>query len=247
MKRGTVVSVLLILLIAAGAVADEATTDWQGLVLESFDPEDPDSHEWIVQGSRFLAVDDPDFPFEYQIVSGPDMYPEEMRRPDVDEPGVLGVQAAFDRRGYNWLEFIPVSGEEDENGNPIAEPIPIVGSPVSISLWAWSPNNDFYVEVHLRDYRGITHQIRLGHTNYLGWRQLQATIPGSIPRSMRNAPFARPMELVKIVLWTRPDANVAGFQFYLDQIRVLTDVFVNRYDGEGLANPDFIRETWGNQ
>jgi hypothetical protein len=245
MKRGTVVSILLVLLIAAGAVADEATTNWQGVILESFDPSDPNSREWIVQGSRFLDTDNVRVPFGYQIIE--DQWPEAMGQPAADTPGIMGVQASFKRRGYNWLEFIPVSGDTDENGNPIPDPIPIEGSPMSIDLWAWSPNNDFYVEVHIADYNGIVHQIRLGGTNYLGWRNLQATIPGSIPRSVRNSPFARPMELVKVVLWTRPSATVGGFQFYLDQIKVLTDMFVTRYDGEGLANPDFISETWGTQ
>jgi hypothetical protein len=245
MKRGIMVSVLLVLLIATGAIAEEATTNWQGIILESFDPSDPDSREWVVQASRFIDDDNEDFPFFGQVIS--DVWPDAMGRPDTDEPGVFGVQAAFERRGYNWIEFIPVSGETDENGNPIIDPIDIIGSPVAIDLWAWSPNNDFYVEVHLADYNGIIHQIRLGHTNYLGWRNLQATIPGSIPRSMRNAPFARPMQLVKVVLWTQPTASVAGFQFYLDQIKVLTDVFINRYDGEGLADPDFISDTWSNQ
>ena len=55
------------------------------------------------------------------------------------------------------------------------------------------------------------------------------------------------MELVKVVLWTRPDEAVNGFQFYLDQIKVLTDMFETPYDGEGLSDPEFILETWGSE
>jgi hypothetical protein len=52
------------------------------------------------------------------------------------------------------------------------------------------------------------------------------------------------MELVKIVLWTRPEEAVDGFHFYLDQVKVLTDVFETPFDGEGLADPDFVQQTW---
>jgi hypothetical protein len=47
------------------------------------------------------------------------------------------------------------------------------------------------------------------------------------------------------VLWTRPSENVDGFHFYLDEIKVLTDLFETSFDGMGLADPDFVRETWG--
>jgi hypothetical protein len=33
--------------------------------------------------------------------------------------------------------------------------------------------------------------------------------------------------------------------FYLDQIKVLTDVFISRFDGDALTDPDKIEELWG--
>jgi hypothetical protein len=243
MKRGIVVSILLVVLLTAAAVADEATTNWQSIILEDFD--DGDSR-WIVRGGKFLAVGDEgqyNYPFDYQIVEG--VWPEDMGEPDAETPGVLGVQASFTRRGYNFLEFIPVAAENDDEGNPIPQPITIPGRPMAIDMWAWGSNHGYYLELQVRDYRGVVHNLKLGDLGYTGWKNLRAEIPNYIPRATRFVPMRRQMELVKVVLWTRPEESVAGFHFYLDQIKVLTDMFETGFDGERLADPDFVEEVWG--
>ncbi len=244
MKRGMVVSILLIVLLAAAAVANEVTVNLQSIVLEDFN--DGESR-WIVRGGKFLAVDEGngqfDWPFRYQLVEG--VWPEAMRRPEAESPAVLGVQASFTRRGYNYLEFIPVEDEDDEDGNPIPRPITIPGKPLAIDVWAWGSNYNYYLEAQVRDYRGVVHTLKLGDLGYAGWRNLRTEIPNYIPRAVRFIPARRQMDLVKLVLWTRPDESVAGFHFYLDQIKVLTDVFETPFDGERLAGPEFVREVWG--
>lgn len=252
MRRGIGVSILLVLLLTAAAGADEVTRNWQSIVLEDFD--DGDS-QWIVRGGKFLAVEDADgdgependyeYPFEYQIVDG--VWPEEMGEPESDNPGVFGVQAAFTRRGYNYLEFVPIEDEPDEDGNPVPRGITIPGRPEAIDLWAWGANYDYYLEVQVRDYRGIVHNLKVGDLGYAGWRNLVTDIPNYIPRAVRFVPQRRRMELVKVVLWTRPEESVAGFHFYLDQIKVLTDMFETGFDGEQLAEPDFVQEVWGTE
>lgn len=245
MRRGVVVSILLVLVLAGFAVADEATTNWQASILEDFD--DGGSYRWIVRGGKYLAVEDGvqefDYPFNYQIVE--DVWPEALGRPkDADTPGVLGVQASFTRRGYNYLEMIPVAEEDDENGDPVPVGIPIPGRPATIDLWAWGSFFDYYIEVQLRDYRGIVHTVKIDNIGFGGWKNIEARIPNYIPRSTKTVPRRRNLELVKVVLWTQPDESVAGFHFYMDQIKVLTDVFETPFDGEGLADPDFVQQTW---
>ncbi len=252
MRRGIGVSILLVLLLTAAAGADEVTRNWQSIVLEDFD--DGDS-QWIVRGGKFLAVADEDgdgependynYPFEYQIVDG--LWPEDMGEPESENPGVLGVQAAFTRRGYNYLEFVPIEDEPDEDGNPVPRAITIPGRPEAIDVWAWGSNYDYYLEIQVRDYRGIVHNLKLGNLGYAGWRNLVTDIPNYIPRAVRFVPQRRRMELVKVVLWTRPEESVAGFHFYLDQIKVLTDMFETGFDGEQLAEPDFVQEVWGTE
>lgn len=243
MRRGRLVSLLLIILLGGSVVADEVTTNWQAVVLEDFD--DAESR-WIVRGGKYLAVDDGesdyDYPFAYQIVR--DIWPEAMGRPDAEVPGVLGVQASFTRRGYNYLEFIPVEADDDADGQPVPRGIPIPGQPISIDLWVWGSMYDYYLEVQLRDLRGIVHTVEIGHLGYPGWKNLSARIPNNIPRTATLFGDRGNMELVKVVLWTRPDEAVDGFHVYLDQIKVLTDTFETPFDGEGLTDPDFVQNTW---
>jgi hypothetical protein len=244
MRRGIGVSILLIVLIAGAAVANQVAVNLQSIVVEDFND---NGSRWIARGSKFLAVDGGqmrfDHPFVYQYVEG--VWPEAMMRPATDSPRVFGVQASFTRPGYNYIEFIPVEDRDDANGNPVPRPILIPGRPLAIDVWAWGSNYNYYLEAHVRDYRGIVHTIKLGDLHFAGWRNLRADIPNHIPRTVRFVPARRQMHLEKIVLWTRPRESVSGFHFYLDQIKVLTDVFENPFDGHGLADPDFVRDVWG--
>lgn len=245
MRRGIVVSTLLVLVLAGVAVADEATTNWQHLMLEAFD--DPDM-QWIVQPSKFIALEDNpdgfeyDFPFAARWV--PDVIPEALGEPtfESDTPGVLGVQASFTRRGYNSIEFIPAA--EGADGELVPSPLVIEGRPMSIDLWAWGSNYDYYLEIQIQDHRGVVHTVPVGSVGFGGWRNLEVRIPNYIPRQVRFVPQRRVMALVKVILWTRPDEAVDGFHFYLDEIQVLTDVFETPFDGEGLASPEFVQEIW---
>ena len=239
MRRAIAVSTVLVLVLAATAGAAEATRNWQSIVIESFDVGAPDSREWVVDGSRYLAKDGGSIaykhPFEWQVVQG--IWPDSMGQPSSNRPAVLGVQASFTRKGYNYLEFIPVT--DDDAG------IPLPGRPLAIDLWAWGSGLHYYLEVHLRDHRGIMHTVRLGDVAFFGWKNLQVDIPNSIPRSMRQGPAREPLRLVKVVLWTTPGERVDGFHFYIDQIKVLTDLFESRYDGDGLASREWIQDVWG--
>ena len=89
--------------------------------------------------------------------------------------------------------------------------------------------------------------LHLGDLRYVGWRNLKASIPTYIPQAggyITDGGFSKELELVKVVLWTRPTENVSGFSFYLDQIRILTDTFVTRFDGDDLAEAETVEEIW---
>jgi len=238
------VSMLLVLVFGGIVVADEVTTNYQAVMLEDFD--NTDERVWIVRGGKFLAVENDqyvyDYPFAYQYVA--DVRPAALGG-DPAGYSVFGVQASFTRQGYNYLEFIPVVPGTENDENPEPAPIAIPGRPERIDLWAWGSGYNYYLEMELRDYRGIVHTVRIDSLGYSGWKNIAARIPNYIPRAVRYVPERRVMSLVKIVLWTRPGENVDGFHFYLDEIKVLTDVFETGFDGEGLADPDFVQRVWG--
>lgn len=243
MRRGMVVSILLVLLLATSAGAQVVTRNWQSIVVEDFDS----GEGWYARGGKFLATADqyPDtrFPFDFRFVEG--VWPEQMGRPESDPPSVFGVQGSFTRKGYNYIEIFPIEDETGPDGEVVPRTIPLPGRPIAIDLWAWGSNFRYYLEVQVRDHRGIVHAIPMGHLNFGGWQNLHVDIPNHIPRAVRYVPQRRALELVKLVLWTTPEEAVDGFYFYVDQIKVLSDMFETRFDGEGLADPEFVQQVWG--
>lgn len=222
----------------------QATTNYQSIVIEDFD--NPEESQWTVAASKFVAEG-------YPRMSYVRTFPEALyrREPEGRELRALGLQAAFNRQGYNYVEFIPV--RENEDGETVPRGIEIPGRARHLDMWVWGSNFDFYMDVHIRDYRGMVHVLKLGDINYRGWRNLRITIPSWIPQDaryiaeLRAGAFTsdlRGLELVKIVLWTRPQERVNGFFMYLDEIKVETDLYREPFDGEDLRDPDFVRDLW---
>ena len=244
MKRGAslliILAALLLFASASSLMADEAIQNFESVVLETFD--NPDARQWAVVGSKFITDGMP------LVVYAP-AWPEALfgaNRDNLDLK-VLGVQASFDRQGYNYLEFIPV--EKDQSGTLQPAPIDLVGRVQTLDLWVWGSNYDYYMEAHVMDYTGRVHVLPLGGLKYVGWNNLKARIPSYIPQAgghITPGGFLKALKLVKLVLWTKPTENVAGFNVYLDQIKILTDSFVTRFDGDNLADPTLVQEIWAN-
>jgi hypothetical protein len=241
MKRGVLLFlcllVLVLLLAPSLLFADEQTENLVSHVLESFDPETRTT-EWLVTGSKFVTEG---FPKQTYIEAWPEaLYGANREELDLQ---TLGAYFKFDRKGYNYIEFIPVT--ENEAGETVNKPIPIPGFVKKIDLWAWGSDFDYYLEVHIMDPRGVVHVLNMGSLNHVGWKNLSTNIPSYIPQSKNYAPYLQGLELVKVVLWTKPEESVNECYFYLDQIKVLTDVFISRFDGDALTDPDKIEELWG--
>jgi hypothetical protein len=154
----------------------------------------------------------------------------------------LGVHAKWDRKGYNYFELVPVA--EGSDGDMVPTPIPIRGKASRLDLWVWGGNYNYYLEVHLLDHRGVPHRLFVSDLNFTGWRNLSLDIPNAIPQFVRWIPQERPLSITKFVVWTRPDERVDDFYIYFDELKVLTDVAENRFDGDQLAQPSFLEEAW---
>ncbi|MEW5816102.1 MAG: flagellar filament outer layer protein FlaA [Spirochaetota bacterium] len=235
MKRGGLLSLCLILLfsvfLAAGVSADTDTENLVSQVLESYD--DPGAGEWAVMSSKFITN-------EYPKTTYVTAWPSALfgSNKDGKDLKVLGVKAKFDRKGYNYIELIPPEKKR---------PFMIPGKVKMLDIWVWGSNYDYYMEVHVRDYRGIVHVLPLGDLKYVGWKDLKVQFPSFIPQEgghVKSGGFEKELELVKFVIWTRPEEDVSGFQIYFDQIKVLTDVFVSRFDGDDLAGKESDDSVW---
>ncbi len=238
MKRGRLLSLCFIIplvLLGSLSFADDVTVNLVSQVLESFNgPE----YDWIVTGSKFVTQGYPQF----KIIKGS---PEALREDTPkDQRQIFGIHAKFDRKGYNYLEIIPVKKGEAGSENPTPEPIPIPGRAQQLDLWVWGSNYNFNLEAHFLDYRGIAHVVPFGSLRYTGWKNLKVNIPKTIPQQRVYLPRYQQLVLTKFVIWTPPTENVADFYVYFDHLKVLTDVFENPYDGEILASKDFVEETW---
>lgn len=236
MKRSVLLSFCLVvfsIMLAAPVTAQRIAS----VVLEDFN--DPAESRWIVQGSKFITEGFPQFG---HINSWPDALYGRGREPENVTLRSLGARAQFDRLGYNYLEFIPV--EVNDEGQDVPRGIPIPGRASTIDVWVWGSNHDYYMEMQLRDWRGIVHTLPVGNLNYIGWRNHKVHIPTHIPQAVRYAPQLQGLELVKLMMWTRPNEKVDGFQIFIDHITVLTDLYESPFDGEDLARPDRVQELW---
>ena len=226
--------ILMSMLFIFSVAADNRTLNLVSIVLDDFDNSEDNS--WIVAGSKFATNGFPK-------VSFPSAWPEALfgaNREGIDYK-VLGVWGKFDRQGYNYIEVIP--NIRDEDGEFTGLPIP--GEVKVLDVWVWGSEFDFYLEAHVIDQRGFTHVLDMGSIRHTGWKNLSIEFPRAISQSRRHVPHAQPLSLMKFVIWTRPWERVDNFYVYFDQIKVLTDMFITRFDGDDLANPENVQKIWG--
>lgn len=238
-----------------------STVSYESSIVEDFDETPTD--RWIVRGSKFTTVErdeNGNATKVYPEIADVPGYPLALfgRSKDKDDRGVLGLHGKFDRRGYNIIEIIPAT-EAPADATPeqiiyedlgsgkkwISKPLDLPGRVGYIGLWAWGSNHKYYLELHLRDYRGVDHVVKMGDLNFFGWKNLRIGVPSIVPQAAQYVPRFRNMQITKFALWTRPQEKVDDFYFYLDHLKVLTNLFESRYDGDDLEEPEFMQEVWG--
>jgi hypothetical protein len=226
--------------------AQEKPVSWESRILETFNGDADADYFWRTTASRFATVNDEGpFPRINFVEAWPVAVFGGHSRRTADSAPVrsLGMNGRFDRQGYNWIDLYPVLAD-DPDETPFEIPIP--GRIRSLDLWVWGANLRFYIEVYLRDYMGVIHPLRLGDINYQGWRNLQINIPTHIRQSRRTIPNYAGLSFVKFRIWTYPDERVDNFYIYFKQLKILTDMFENLFDGNDLADPEIVDALWAN-
>ncbi len=247
MKRGKIVFLCLILLtsliLPAVLSADEQTDNYISAIIESFDPSDTTT-QWVVQGSKFVDEEN-----GYPKVALVDGWPEALHGRNWEEKDlqVMAITAAFTRQGYNYIDIIPVKDGED--GEVVHNPLQLTGRVKTIDLWILGTQFDYYLEVHVRDCKGVFHVLRMGDLNFKGWKNLKADIPTTIPQYTDfKGVITTGLELVKFRIWTTPYEDVSEYYVFIDQIKILTDDFVTRFDGDDLLRPEVLNEiSWSSE
>ena len=220
---------------------DEVTPQFETLILEYFNGDS--DYEWKVDASRFATkTDDESYP-QIAFVNTWPIAVYGYNRDGSQELKSLGVHGRFDRRGYNWIDIYPSKGGDgDDQDDPIEIPIP--GRMRTIDMWVWGANYDFYIEVYLRDTGGVVHNLRLGSIAHNGWKNLRTNVPTSISQAKRTLPRRPGLSFIKFRIWTQPTEPVGDFYVYFKQLKVLTDIFESLFDGNELADPEYVQELW---
>jgi hypothetical protein len=264
MKALCLIAVLLV--VVGTALADDRTLNLESKVVQSFDL--PEEQQWFVLGSKFASAGYPKITFLKNT------WPVALHGTAPKEPeklSVMGVAMLFDRKEYNWVDVVPGEKKTSSDGKVtyIPKELPLNGRVSALDVWVWGSGFKYYIEVYLRDYRGIVHTLNLGMIDHEGWKNMRINIPTGIPQSKQTLPKREGLTFVKFRIWTTPyeavavlsdDENVLDLKstaekdkeqpiskaifVYFDQIKILTDTFETLYDGDNLANIDEIKKLW---
>jgi hypothetical protein len=226
------------------AFGDEVTRSMESRILESFNGDDDNKYIWKAVSSRFITrTGETDYPILRYIDAWPVAVFGYARNSDDPPIRSFGIHGKFDRMGYNWIDIYPVLAD-DQDQNPTEIPIP--GRVRNFDMWVWGANLKYYIEIYLRDYRGVIHTLRLGDIAYNGWRNLTVNVPSNIIQSRRTLPSYAGLTFVKFRIWTQPVERVDDFYIYFKQLKILSDMFEPLFDGNDLANPDNVQRLWSN-
>lgn len=248
---------LILLFFTVHITADETMLSLESRVIETFENDADTGAEcttrWFVRGSKFIAEGMP-------VVKSVKGWPEALHGKNREEKDyrVLGIFAGFGRKGYNFIDIIPsreFDGNRDKETDVFAtdkdgkrwvyRPIIFPGRIRAFSTWVWGSNYNYYMEVHVKDHNGSIHVLPLGNLTFTGWKNVSIEVPTAIPQSETYIPRLKRLRIELIRIWTRPEERVTEFWLYLDQMKVLTDMFETRYDGDELEDEKFLKDTWG--
>lgn len=132
---------------------------------------------------------------------------------------ILGVKTFFDDRGFDRVEVFP------------PHEFAIKGKARQFSIWVLGRKFRHTLSLKVRDYRGRTHNLRLGRLDFFGWRKLSVTIPGWLPQSTRYSMLDKNLHFVSLFVTSDVHEAPGQFYFYVDTLRVLVDRSEADYPG----------------
>ena len=178
MKRGLTVLVSLAFTFVIGLplFAQPSSKSIETFLMDDFDSAGeqnymydgkPYSWDWTVNSSRFVAEGYPKTGY-YEGV--PNSLKQLLKGTDKNFK-VFGVKTAFNRKGDNWFEVYPTKDDK-------AFEIPFVGTVTAIDFWVWGANYNYYLELMVRDTRGVVHVLPAGSLAFSGWKNIIVKVPG---------------------------------------------------------------------
>jgi len=181
---------------------------------------------------------------EQKIIQGrpADMRPDEwsqnklgIKNNELDKvKSVYGVHFKFRYPGYNSVHIEPPVNPDltPEGENRKVRGIILPGRAKGVSLWVHSRGHPYALECWVEDYQNRVHILKMGKTNFVGWRPMKAYIPITIPQAVDTFPQTKFIKVVRLVLRADPMATAQDSVYmFFDQLKVLTDDFEVNFDG----------------
>lgn len=228
MKNGfrVFVNLALLFVLSIPAFSQPSSKSTETFVMDNFDT--AQEWTWSVNASRYVAEGFP----KYSSFSGIPNSLKPFYKGSDTEPKVLGVQTAYNRKGDNWFEVIPM-----KDGKPYE--LPFIGTVEHLDFWVWGANYLYYLEVMLRDANGSVHVLPACKLRYNGWKNVIVKVPGWITQKSRLR--SGPSNMTFIGFRVRSDAVefVDDFTIYFDQLKYMSNSLSFIYDGYDLKDSDF--------
>lgn len=228
MKKGfkVFVNLALLFVLSIPVFSQPSSKSVETLVIDNYDTEK--EWKWIVNASRFIAEGYPKFGYFDGIPNSLKPF----RNEGDPDPKVFGIQAAFNRKGDNWIEIIPTKDGKNYE-------IPFVGNVDHLDFWVWGANYLYYLDIMVRDANGRVHVISAGNLAFNGWKNFVVPIPGWMPQQSRLRSGPKNLTLVGFRIRSDAAEFVDDFTVYFDQLKYMTNSLSYVYDGYDLRDTDF--------
>lgn len=239
MKRGLTVLVSLAFTFVIGLplFAQPSSKSIETFLMDDFDSAGeqnymydgkPYSWDWTVNSSRFVAEGYPKTGY-YEGV--PNSLKQLLKGTDKNFK-VFGVKTAFNRKGDNWFEVYPTKDDK-------AFEIPFVGTVTAIDFWVWGANYNYYLELMVRDTRGVVHVLPAGSLAFSGWKNIIVKVPGWIQQHSQLRSGPSNMTFVGFRIRSDAEEYVDDYVIFFDQIKYTTNSLSFIYDGYELKDIQF--------
>ncbi|MDD5065667.1 MAG: flagellar filament outer layer protein FlaA [bacterium] len=248
--KGKIITIIIVLLLTQYSFAGGEEYRSTKKIISIQAPALADFEDQGLDGQWVIGNTSPNVDMAVTAVKATPGGPWGLAVPEDQKKTCLGVKTGFRTRGYNFVEILPpvydaksYSILQNYFNIPIPNSggdrfIPIPGKCKSLDVWVAGRGFRYNFEVWLKDFNGFVYSLDMGKLDFPGWRNLSRDIPQYIPQEEKYFPREKPLKFVKYVLVSDPDERADKFFIYFDHMKVITDVYIERIDG------DDIRDNW---
>ncbi|MBQ5781034.1 MAG: flagellar filament protein FlaA, partial [Spirochaetaceae bacterium] len=108
-----------------------------------------------------------------------------------------------------------------------------------LDVWVWGSGYRYSIAMLIRDANGSVHEMPLGRLSHIGWKNMLVKIPTTMVQRSYLRTGGKNLKFVGFRVKTDANAPVDGAVVYFDNLKYLTDILVNTFDGYELDGIEF--------